>query len=652
MEILIEKYKNINKLNLIIEDNKVNHIFGISGSGKSSIASALAKEVSEENVMVGYKKENVIVKLNGKDVDNTQFGLFDLDISKNIIFSNEENQDIYEVLFSEDGDLVEAKNELENLMKDFYSLRDVLISYNNKIELVVKHFDIKINNDGTLSKRSKLYKLEDDLFNNEGSSVLKNLRKNDENYIKWLQDGEVYKKEKNRCPYCNSKMSLRKLAFIDKVTRLTPKNFEIITKENNYLEDVGIKKPKYTNIREVNRAKKEIIELYEFSEYIKNIIYLFEEYKSNELDISKISKIKLSPKFLQLFPEQYENVEKINNSINLIRKMIIKVKSKTNDTIQKNKKIINGYLKNMGIPYKFYENHYNFELKKASFLLQHIDDKTHTDRRQGLSYGEKNIISLILFLISSKKQILLIDDPASSYDEYRRECMINMIYNFQKNRTIILFSHDQVFIKFAVLLKYKEKHKIKISKADIEKKNNTGKIYHFCNYNGECKFLEISDEDFGDLEEQTLNNIKDKELSYYRKIINLRLLCELNKNKNKSKYRDIYMYCSAILHFKKKEDIYKELQLREMDEDLILNKIKSLFNIELQKLPDDYLIDFLEKDLSNFEKIFYYREKNKSSIYKIEFDNIVHLNDRLFVSLNPYKFDYFSNNVYELINNK
>lgn len=42
MKINIKNYKNIENLTLDIEDNKINHIFGISGSGKSSIAQALS----------------------------------------------------------------------------------------------------------------------------------------------------------------------------------------------------------------------------------------------------------------------------------------------------------------------------------------------------------------------------------------------------------------------------------------------------------------------------------------------------------------------------------------------------------------------------------------------------------------------------------
>ena len=53
MNIEISGYKSIEKCNLDITDNKINMIFGMSGSGKSSIASALSKKNIERNRTIG-----------------------------------------------------------------------------------------------------------------------------------------------------------------------------------------------------------------------------------------------------------------------------------------------------------------------------------------------------------------------------------------------------------------------------------------------------------------------------------------------------------------------------------------------------------------------------------------------------------------------
>ena len=55
MNLKVKNYKNISNLNLDIEDNKINYIFGISGSGKSSIVNAVIGDTSEKNITYGKK---------------------------------------------------------------------------------------------------------------------------------------------------------------------------------------------------------------------------------------------------------------------------------------------------------------------------------------------------------------------------------------------------------------------------------------------------------------------------------------------------------------------------------------------------------------------------------------------------------------------
>ena len=106
MKINISNYKNIEELKLEIEDNKVNHIFGISGSGKSSIAKALSSQVTDDDVKVGKKIEECIIKVDDKEVNCSNFSIFDLESSKNIIFNNGQDENIYEILFSDNNDLL------------------------------------------------------------------------------------------------------------------------------------------------------------------------------------------------------------------------------------------------------------------------------------------------------------------------------------------------------------------------------------------------------------------------------------------------------------------------------------------------------------------------------------------------------------------
>lgn len=667
MKINIKNYKNIENLTLDIEDNKINHIFGISGSGKSSIAQALSRKTDNEDIKVGSNPEDCVIEVNGNQVDYSKYSIFDLESSKNIIFNNEQSNGIYEVLFSENDLLLKTINECGVLLNKFEEFKEFLMKYREKIDNVINHFDVKLKTHNTVFKEtSKFVKLTNELSSIKSNKFISIINKKGPDFITWIKNGKDYEIE-NKCPYCEKKLSNKRENFISEIIKLTPKNFEIITNDNNYLEDVGIKTPNYRHSREVNRAKRELIELYSMRDYINSIIELFEDYKTSKLDINKVQQIKISIKFKNKFPDKIEIINEINDSIKEIKNMLIKIKRQSNNIIKNNKNKVNKYLSLMGIPYEFNESAYDIESKTASYSLFLKEDKEKKDRKNGLSYGERNIISLIFFLLGNKNKILLIDDPASSYDECRRGLMFNMLYEFKNERTIILFSHDQVFVKIATLYKYKTESRKTKSKKFI--KDNTGKIIHFSNYHHNSQIKEITIEDFGSLSSQVKKFIQSKELNYYRKIINIRILSEMDKNKS-NKFKKIYLYSSAILHKKNKEEIYEQLKQNDLKEDEIISSIYKEYDIELEKIPENYFINFDINELSNFEKIYYFREliaqnanvyskifnievlkKNDIDLLKTEFDNIVHFNDRLFISLNPYEFDYFSPMVYEIITN-
>lgn len=667
MKINIKNYKNIENLTLDIEDNKINHIFGISGSGKSSIAQALSRKTDNEDIKVGSNPEDCVIEVNGNQVEYSKYSIFDLESSKNIIFNNEQSNGIYEVLFSENDLLLKTINECGVLLNKFEEFKEFLMKYREKIDNVINHFDVKLKTHNTVFKEtSKFVKLTNELSSIKSNKFISIINKKGPDFITWIKKGKDYEIE-NKCPYCEKKLSNKRENFISEIIKLTPKNFEIITNDNNYLEDVGIKTPNYRHSREVNRAKRELIELYSMRDYINSIIELFEDYKTSKLDINKVQQIKISIKFKNKFPDKIEIINEINDSIKEIKNMLIKIKRQSNNIIKNNKNKVNKYLSLMGIPYEFNESAYDIESKTASYSLFLKEDKEKKDRKNGLSYGERNIISLIFFLLGNKNKILLIDDPASSYDECRRGLMFNMLYEFKNERTIILFSHDQVFVKIATLYKYKVESRKTKSKKFI--KDNTGKIIHFSNYQHNSQIKEITIEDFGSLSSQVKKFIQSKELNYYRKIINIRILSEMDKNKS-NKFKKIYLYSSAILHKKNKEEIYEQLKQNDLKEDEIISSIYKEYDIELEKIPENYFKNFDINELSNFEKIYYFREliaqnanvyskifnievlkKNDIDLLKTEFDNIVHFNDRLFISLNPYEFDYFSPMVYEIITN-
>ena len=158
------------------------------------------------------------------------------------------------------------------------------------------------------------------------------------------------------------------------------------------------------------------------------------------------------------------------------------------------------------------------------------------------------------------------------------------------------------------------------------------------------------------MQNQVISFMKNTDLSYYRKIINLRILAELNKS-NRKNDQLIYSYLSAILHNTNKTEILNQLAEETVNESKVLELIENKYKIILSAIPDDIYYDFDYDKLTNFEKIAYKREeyrrkrgnKKVKNFIEKEFDDIIHLNNRYFVSLNPYKFDVYSESVYDNI---
>ncbi len=369
---------------------------------------------------------------------------------------------------------------------------------------------------------------------------------------------------------------------------------------------------------------------------------MIDSYNLDSLDIKLFQKVSISESLSNMFPDVKIILDEFNNNIIELKNKLCNIKLKTSRFIGKNLKKLNDYLSMFSIPYEFEIDKYDTLNKTATVFLVSKKEKKHEDKTENLSYGEKNIISLLLFIVSSKKKLIIIDDPASSYDENRRRVIFELINELQDNQTYIILSHDQVFVKYALL------------GLSIKKNfDKTGKILCLENKNGECSTKDIMAEDFDSLQNQVVDFMNNKILSYYRKIINLRILAELNKS---SKKRDklIYSYLSAILHNTSKHEILAQLNEEGISEDDVLKMIAEYYKITLPNIPDDIYYDFDYNKLTTFEKIAYKREqcrlargnKRVKTIIEKEFDDIIHLNNRYFISLNPYKFDVYSENIY------
>lgn len=650
MNLNIKNYKNIGNLNLDIDDNKVNFIFGISGSGKTSIGQSIYQTAKEDEVMIGKDISEVKILLNNENVDTEKVNLYNENVINNLIVQNSMNTDMYQIIFSNDMSIMKKKAEFQDLIKELLKFKDELYQYIGKVDVLIKNFGGKLTVKKELSATAKVIKFEKAITNTNNKKYVELIKSNGNNYLKWISEGREFKlyKETKTCPFCEQLVSKSRIQTIEELCNLAPKDFEIIFDNTNILKELNISSPDYSNIDDIEKLKERIISKIKLKEEILNIIDVINYYMIENYNPSDISVINTSNEFEKEFPKVIDTIKDINNKIFDIKKKLGELKQITDKTIHDNLKVLNDYIEKFGIPYRFKLNRYNIEEKLADYILYHVGDKTQKHRINGLSYGEKNIISLLLFLMSNKKDIVIIDDPASSYDDYRRKIIFDIIFHLQNKKTFVVLSHDMVFIKYAVF--YRQQGDKPNASAKLKMfYNNTGKIISLENYNELISIKNIDYSDFDTIENQVRNHIKNNKLCYFRKIINLRILTEERKN-NDSDYEIIYNYLSAIIHKKEKKVILQELKDKGFEEKNIISKIESKLDIKIEEIPEDILFDFNISQLTDFEKIFYYRDDIKDDIVKDEFNNIIHMNSSYTISLNPYKYNYFSPYVYNNIN--
>ncbi|MEG1565951.1 MAG: hypothetical protein RRY22_05630 [Bacilli bacterium] len=645
MKIVIENYKNIKKSEFEIEDKKINYIFGISGSGKSSIANGLSTEIDEEfDKMIG-SSEDVKIMVDDKDVDTNMFSLYSEATVNDLVLEQTNQEGIYKIIFGDTTELKNLQAEYHDKISKLIDLLPSLYEFKGKMATINKEIGGKLAQGNKLPKTAKINRMTEELKKCDRAD-LNELEKYGSDYIQWKIDGtnfEYY--SESICPFCKLNLTSEIKSEIEKIKQITPKTFTAVISSPalKLMAELGVEQPTdLLNETEIENYKIELVNLLITNTEIDKIIdfiYIFDDEKLNP---SELKKLEIDKIVYNYFPKLESLIDEKNLLVDDLKPLLIKIKQTFSDSLKEHLKIINEKLNILGIPYRLKKETIDTNGEKASYILKHKKDitNTNTNRTKGLSYGEKNILSLLLFLLIKDNKTLILDDPVSSYDEYRRKVIFDMIHTLQENRTILVLSHDQVFTKFALYFS-----------GEIEKiKNKTGKILNFNNYSSYPTIQNISKDDFKPLNIVIKEHIKSLSTNeYYRKILNIRLLTELEKYRDDVQLKCVWEYTSAILHFNNKETIDSILKERSLEEDAILELISRNFDIEVKAVPDNYKKDINTSEWTNFEKAMFLRENTKKPILKDELNNIAHLNDAYMISLNPYKYDYFSPYVYEQI---
>lgn len=499
IKIMIENCNNISKGELVLKKNKLNIKYGMNGTGKSTLSTAISL-MSQEKTLDELKPfgsdEGVTptIQLN----QNIQVvKVFNEEFVNNMVFKESEVIDNAFDVFIRTPDYELKRTELDNRLTklkvdidtkpQILQLRSDISAFMGKLELNAAGNSIKNNtNYKAIIKKNNVYNIPEKL--NKYSPIISD----DQiciNWIDWKSKGDSFD-TKGICPYCSDDLKTEfdeeKKIFKETYKKSDAQNLKnmlaLFENFHKYMPD-----DKYNSIIACVKEEKEesavsaILKAF-MNEYVHisnqlNKIFLFDKNVFKQSNIDNIDKIledmKLERTIFNFFSnnEFLEIVDLVNNSIEELRKQALDIKvaigklqSVLKKTISTSQKDINDFLESAGISYRVGLN--MDESGQAIATLQYIHDKelVQVDKiRNHLSWGERNAFSLVLFMfdaISENADLVVLDDPISSFDTNKKYAIIHRMFSKQNGvlprsfykKTVLMLTHDfEPIIDFGVV---------------------------------------------------------------------------------------------------------------------------------------------------------------------------------------------------------
>ena len=269
-----------------------------------------------------------------------------------------------------------------------------------------------------------------------------------------------------------------------------------------------------------------------------------------------------------------------------------------------------------------------------------------------MSYGERNAFALILFMydaLSKNPDLIILDDPISSFDGNKKFAILNRLFlegkNSFKNRTVLLLTHEFNSV-------------IDVVKTLHGKFNAKGTFLY--NNRGQLSELEITQDDIQSANQIMKSNMHNLD-SIVNKLVYLRRYLELEKGTQDLAYnliasllhKEEYEEASYLIPWNEREDPLIRKRFLSADEKEVAQKeIKGFSGFETfdyqsiyQTLIDDEkMIKIYEKSNNGYEKLQIYRiifdsEQKEQSVIQKFINETFHIENEYLYQLNPCKYE-------------
>lgn len=466
----------------------------MNGTGKSTIAKAikLHADGTKMDALTPFELVAKKEKTLSPTINNTPFSnvtIFNEDYLKQYVYQKTDLlKNTFEVMINSDEytDLKEKIDlqlvNIKTIARDKPNISKIRDITSSLCKLIVVNKDATTLSRKTGGIKSLIDEKKSALFNPPDELSEFKPFIDDEKSIEWASwklKGISLFGEKGVCPYCAEAENETK----KKRTEVFKNSFDEISinyanQIKEYLSSISmyINEKKLENLlNSLNSTsdrsilEMELVKLRSEADYLSKRLYVlayFDGYSIDQNNMkefeSKFADMIINDVTLDYFNTDlfFEEIRPLNEQIKKVLEMIGKLKGEVaifqsylKTQIRSRKNDINEFLLSAGFHYSFDiivdgENSAHavlkYQLEDGNFLNVKNPD-TH------LSWGEKNAFALLLFMfdaISKKSDLIILDDPISSFDSNKKYAIINRLFktgdknNSLYQRTVLMLTHD------------------------------------------------------------------------------------------------------------------------------------------------------------------------------------------------------------------
>ena len=490
MTIAIRNCNNIDSAEVELTPSRLNIKYALNGTGKSSIARAIAAFVNNDE-----EEKGLLLPFKYADSpDGHELSVQGIESIQSVKIFNESYVERFvftpDALFPNTFDVFVKTQEYDKRMESINAhLQKIhaLFKSNEKINDLLRCFDEFVRGFGKSAKGfAKAAPIARGIA--KGNPVANippglecfaaYIRSEQQNgWIKWHADGEAYLPlQQDCCPYCaqgiEGVMDRVKLVeqkydvnsvkhLVDMVNTFKDLAAESLSQEaSKFVNDVTASAEGFSEEdskrllgirRQVESLSQKLRTLQAINFYTEkdDPVRIKDKLNGLRLDPSEFEDLK-SDAVNEVVAEVNSTIDYALTSVDDLQQDIAEQQKQIVDEIRKYDAHINAFMELAGYPYQVsIVDSGNGEYRTR---LCHVDlpNEEIQDAKSHLSYGEKNAFALSLFVydaINSKSALVILDDPISSFDGNKKFALLKMMFWTEgwktlSGKTVLMLTHD------------------------------------------------------------------------------------------------------------------------------------------------------------------------------------------------------------------